>query len=128
MVELKDLVLDENMNVGTISVDNIEITASAKPSTIKATSPLQILTIKEIETTGITSVADAVRRFTGVTVKDYGGIGGLKTVSLRGFGAQHTVVAYDGITLNDAQAGMIDISRFSLNNVSPEKRRLFFAL
>lgn len=36
-VELKDLVLDENMNVGTISVDNIEITKSGDTYTLKET-------------------------------------------------------------------------------------------
>ncbi|NDW09349.1 TonB-dependent siderophore receptor [Dysgonomonas sp. 520] len=99
-------------------IDNVEIVTSAKPNSIKAVSPLQVLTIETIEKIGIVSVSDAVRHFTGVMVRDYGGIGGLKTVSLRGFGAQHTAVSYDGITLNDAQAGMIDIGRFSLDNVS----------
>ena len=62
-------------------------------------------------------VSDAVKHFAGVTVKDYGGIGGLKTVSIRSPGAQHTAVGYDGITLTDCQTGQIDIGRFSLDNV-----------
>ncbi|WP_291130197.1 TonB-dependent receptor plug domain-containing protein, partial [Dysgonomonas sp. UBA7698] len=72
----------------------------------------------EIERIGILSVSDAVRRFSGVTVKDYGGIGGMKTVSIRGMGAQHTAVSYDGVTMSNVQSGQIDISRFSLDNVS----------
>lgn len=91
---------------------------SSRPSIVKSTVPVQLLTIQSIERLGALSVSDAVRHFTGVTVKDYGGIGGLKTVSLRGFNAQHTAVSYDGITLNDAQAGMIDIGRLSLDNIS----------
>lgn len=51
------------------------------------------------------------------TVKDYGGIGGLKTVSIRSLGAQHTAVGYDGIAITDCQTGQIDIGRFSLDNV-----------
>ena len=47
----------------------------------------------------------------GVTVKDYG-IGGLKTVSVRSLGANHTTVSYDGIALTDVQSGQIDIGRF----------------
>lgn len=58
-----------------------------------------------------------MKHFAGVTVKDYGGIGGLKTVSIRSLGAQHTAVGYDGITLTDCQTGQIDIGRFSLDNV-----------
>lgn len=63
-------------------------------------------------------MADAVRRFAGANVKDYGGIGGLKTVSIRNMGAAHTAVSYDGVAVSNCQAGQIDIGRFSLDNVS----------
>ena len=33
--------------------------------------------------TAPTQVADVLRRFTGVQIKDYGGVGGLKTVDIR---------------------------------------------
>lgn len=70
-----------------------------------------------MERLGLQSVADAVRRFAGANVKDYGGLGGLKTVSVRNLGAAHTAVSYDGVTVSNCQAGQIDIGRFSLDNV-----------
>lgn len=54
---------------------------------------------------GIRNMADAVRRFAGTNVKDYGGTGGLKTVSVRNMGAAHTGVSYDGILVSNCQAG-----------------------
>lgn len=63
-------------------------------------------------------MADAVRHFTGANVKDYGGVGGLKTVSIRNLGAAHTAISYDGIAVSNCQAGQIDIGRFSLDNVA----------
>ena len=63
------------------------------------------------------SVADALRYFSGVQVKDYGGIGGLKTVNVRSLGAQHTAVYYNGVKLTNAQNGQVDLGRFSLENV-----------
>lgn len=63
------------------------------------------------------SVADAVKYFPGVVVKDYGGIGGLKTISVRSLGANQTAVMYDGIMVSDAQGGQIDLGRFSLDNI-----------
>ncbi|MFT3909219.1 MAG: TonB-dependent receptor [Ferruginibacter sp.] len=63
------------------------------------------------------SVADAVKYFPGVIVKDYGGIGGLKTISVRSLGANHTGIMYDGIMIADAQGGQIDLGRFSLDNI-----------
>lgn len=71
----------------------------------------------ELKALNALQVSDAVKHFAGVTVKDYGGIGGLKTVSLRSLGAQHTTVSYDGIAVTDCQTGQVDIGRFSLENV-----------
>lgn len=84
---------------------------------IRSTSPLQIFSKDKLKNRQALQVSDAVKHFAGVTVKDYGGIGGLKTVSIRSLGAQHTAVGYDGITITDCQTGQIDIGRFSLANV-----------
>lgn len=63
------------------------------------------------------NVADAVRNFAGVNIKDYGGIGGLKTVSVRSLGANHTAVLYDGVAITDTQNGQIDFGKLMLDNV-----------
>ncbi|MDR2388200.1 MAG: TonB-dependent receptor [Tannerellaceae bacterium] len=63
------------------------------------------------------SVADAIRYFSGIQIKDYGGIGGLKTVDVRSMGTNHTGVFYDGIRLGNAQNGQIDLGKFSLDNI-----------
>ncbi len=54
------------------------------------------------------SVADAIRYFSGVQLKDYGGVGGLKTVNIRSMGTNHMAVFYDGIQLGNAQNGQVD--------------------
>ncbi len=84
---------------------------------VRAAVPTQILTREQLTGLNVLQLSDAVKHFAGVTIKDYGGIGGLKTVSLRSLGAEHTAIGYDGITLTDAQTGQIDIGRFSLDNV-----------
>ena len=96
-----------------------EVTVTEKyiSSEVRSTAPLQILTSKSIEGLNVLQVSDAVKYFSGVTVKDYGGIGGLKTISVRSLGGNHTAVSYDGITLTDNQTGQIDLGRFSLDNV-----------
>jgi vitamin B12 transporter len=89
-----------------------------KIQTARAALPVQIISEKELSSLNASNVADAAKHFAGVSVKDYGGIGGLKTVSIRGLGAQHTGVSYDGVMLSDVQTGQIDLSRYSLENVS----------
>lgn len=58
-------------------------------------------------------VSDAVRRFTGVQLKDYGGSGGLKTVNVRSLGSEHTGVFIDGFQVDNAQNMQVDLGRFS---------------
>ena len=58
-------------------------------------------------------VSDAVRRFTGVQLKDYGGAGGLKTVNVRSLGSEHVGVFIDGIQVDNAQNMQVDLGRFS---------------
>lgn len=50
-------------------------------------------------------------------IKDYGGVGGLKTVNIRSMGTNHVGVFYDGIELGNAQNGTVDLGRFSLDNM-----------
>lgn len=79
--------------------------------------PAQTLSGKQLESLSAQSVADAIRFFSGVQIKDYGGIGGLKTVNIRSMGTNHVGVFYDGIELGNAQNGQIDLGRFALDNL-----------
>lgn len=74
----------------------------------------QSLSMKDMETRGIRNLADALQRFAGTQVKDYGGIGGMKTISVRNMGAAHTAVSYDGLPVSNCQAGQVDIGRFAI--------------
>jgi len=99
------------------TIQEVTVTEKYISSEVRSTAPLQILNSKSIEGLNVMQVSDAVKYFSGVTVKDYGGIGGLKTISVRSLGGNHTAVSYDGITLTDNQTGQIDLGRFSLDNV-----------
>lgn len=79
--------------------------------------PAQRLAGDKLKSLNSYSVADAIRYFAGVQVKDYGGIGGLKTVDMRSMGTNHMGVFYDGIQLGNAQNGQIDLGKFSMDNI-----------
>lgn len=79
--------------------------------------PVQTLAGEELRRLSSNSVADALRYFSGVQVKDYGGVGGIKTVNIRSMGTNHTGVVYDGVALGNAQNGQIDLGQFSLDNM-----------
>ncbi len=79
--------------------------------------PAQTLSGEQLEKLSVVSVADALRYFSGVQIKDYGGIGGLKTVNVRSMGSQHVGVFFDGVQIGNAQNGTVDLGKFSLDNM-----------
>lgn len=80
-------------------------------------APLQVLQGDALHRVSGLGVADALRHFTGLQIKDYGGIGGLKTVNVRSLGTHHTAVTLDGVALHNAQNGQIDLGRFALDDL-----------
>ncbi len=91
---------------------SVRITANKSADT-RMSTPVQSLNRAQLDRINILSAADAARYFSGVLVKDYGGIGGLKTVSVRSLGAAATGILYDGIPVADMQSGQVDLGRFS---------------
>lgn len=106
-----------NDSIPSYLIDEITILGNTGNSNSKSSSPVQSMDAADLQETNSLTVSDAVKFFSGATVKDYGGMGGMKTLSVRNLGAQHTAVSYDGITLSDCQTGQIDIGRYSLDNV-----------
>ena len=85
--------------------------------TFREVIPSQTLNGEQLERLSTHSVADALRYFSGLQLKDYGGVGGIKTVNIRSMGTNHLGIYYDGIELSNAQNGQIDLGQFSLDNV-----------
>ena len=98
-------------------LDEVLVLETRQRKVLSSTAPLHILGRGEFLSAGVTDIADALHRLPGITLRDYGGAGGMKTVSVRGFGSKHTGVSYDGVMLSECQSGEIDLSRYSLENV-----------
>ena len=103
--------------------DDLDSTLSFRPVvitsklTFREVIPSQTLNGEQLERLSTHSVADALRYFSGLQLKDYGGVGGIKTVNIRSMGTNHLGIYYDGIELSNAQNGQIDLGQFSLDNV-----------
>jgi vitamin B12 transporter len=93
----------------------VKIVSSNLNTLFSKPAPTQIMSKSDLANSN--SIADALKQLAGVFIKDYGGVGGLKTISVRSLGANHTAVLYDGLVLGDAQGGQIDLGKFSLDNI-----------
>lgn len=104
---------NETDSIRSITLKEAVVTANRYNEVI----PSQKLSGEDLQRLNSHSVADAIRYFSGIQIKDYGGVGGLKTVDIRSMGTNHMGVFYDGIQLGNAQNGQIDLGKYSLDNI-----------
>lgn len=72
---------------------------------------------KEIEALQPDDLGELLKKLPGVNVKSYGGLGGLKTVSIRGLGGQHTNFVMDGFSQSQTQTGQVNLGQIQLDNI-----------
>lgn len=78
----------------------------------------RVFTTEELASIPVRSLADVLRQADGITVRDYGGLSALQTISQRGMGAEHTLVLINGMRVNSFQTGLVDYGNLSLQNVN----------
>lgn len=86
----------------------VVVVDSAVQAVIRA-APTATLSREELIRLPATTVADAVQGMPGVFVRNYGGLGGLKTISVRGSTASQTAIVLEGIRLNVITNGLVDL-------------------
>ena len=98
-------------------LQEVKVHTAILPEVLTAIDPVQIITRAAPRWQDGLSVSDMVRYFSGVQLKDYGGVGGLKTINIRSLGTRHTAVLLDGLPLENAQNGRVDLGRYGLNDL-----------
>ncbi len=72
----------------------------------------------EIQAVSPEDIGSMTQKFSGVSLKNYGGIGGLKTITFRGITGNHTAIVVDGFTVQNNQVGQIDLGAIQSENVA----------
>ena len=63
------------------------------------------------------TAAQALLSFPGLSISDYGGLSGLKSVSLRGLGTAHTDIYLDGVRVSNFQSGQNDLGMLPMETL-----------
>ena len=74
-------------DTAAVMIDGVDVTATYAERAITASVPQQTIDTDDMLRLGIASMADALKHLSGITVRDYGGAGGMKTISVRGLGS-----------------------------------------
>ena len=94
-------------------LQEIKVTDSLK----KSVGRIPILKRTSILELQAEDVGQLLQKFSGISMKSYGGLGGLKTISVRGLGSQHTSIVLDGFTINNTQTGQINLGQIQSDNI-----------
>jgi outer membrane cobalamin receptor len=96
--------------VRTYKGSEIAVTATRSAIPIHASpSPIEVIGEERLKNLNGNKISDALFFSSGAFIRDYGGNGGLKTISIRGLGPEHTLVLLDGNRFNSFQNGLLDL-------------------
>lgn len=102
----------------SFELDPVTVTASRISESSSESPPaMSVVTRADIDARGATTVADALRVAPGLALSDRGAAGSQAAVSLRGSTANQVLVLVDGVRVNDALTGLVDISAIPLESV-----------
>jgi vitamin B12 transporter len=104
---------DVNAQDKTLHLDEIEV----KNIRDKFNGHNQSLDSREIGNSNSEDVGGLLQKFTGITVKNYGGVGAIKTISFRGISGTHTGIVLDGFLIQNNQIGQVDLSTLPTENL-----------
>ena len=87
------------------------------PSTLSPTAATIVLDEAAIAASGAVNLAELLQDVPGLQVLDNGYAGSVRTAKIRGGSGGHVVVVVDGVRLNDARTGSVDLSGIPLAGV-----------
>ncbi|HUI45804.1 MAG TPA: TonB-dependent receptor [Nitrospirota bacterium] len=94
-----------------MKLNEVVVTATKTEQELEdITQSVTVITADEIRKSDATTAAEIIERTTGVEVNDYGPIGSIVDISIRGSTYQQVLVLLDGIRLNSAATGGFDMS------------------
>ncbi len=109
--------IEKTSNRNIVELDKIIVRANMKQRLLEATQSFIIIKSDEWKGTG-KSVADVIAEQAGVQTRRYGGTGSFQTISIRGRPGSKVLVMLDGIPLNPAMGGAVDLSKINPDRIS----------
>ena len=82
-----------------------------------ASRKVEIITKEDIEASGAKDISEVLSAFPSVDMTDYGGVGALKNIRMRGATPSQVLVLMDGRPLNSPRDGEVDLSTIPLDNL-----------
>lgn len=106
------------VEVNELPIQNLKSIEVIRKAEIRRQIPrFSVLLPKQIQEMQANDVGEILQKVEGVNLKSYGGLGGLKTISVRSLGSQHSAISVDGFNLQNSQTGQVNLAQLQTNNV-----------
>lgn len=118
VAEKTDYTYNFNLTPDDLTFSEVVITATRNEELITSIPvATDVLTSADIEETNAKNLGEALQNVGDSFIKNYGGVGSLETVSLRGSTDAQVLILIDGQRLNNAQQGSVDLSSIPTNAI-----------
>ncbi|MDD4899478.1 MAG: TonB-dependent receptor [Candidatus Omnitrophica bacterium] len=112
LIDLRPVFADD------VYLDEIVVTPSRTEESAGSTSrKVDVITSGDIESSGGKDLSEVLTEKAAIDIIDYGGIGGQKTIRMRGSTSSQVLVLMDGRPLNSPRDGTVDLSSIPVENV-----------
>jgi outer membrane cobalamin receptor len=102
----------------TIPAGEVLVTATRREEKLLDVSHhVDVIAADEIEQSGAVNIAEVLDSRAGISISDYGPEGAQQSISLRGSTSEQVLVLVDGVRMNNAQSGGVDLSLLPLDAV-----------
>jgi outer membrane receptor for Fe3+-dicitrate len=99
-------------------LNQVTVTATRERSLIsEVPATVDIISARDLRVNNVQNIGEALQRVPGVSIRNYGGFGDMKTISIRGSSSGQVLILLDGQRLNNAQSGEVDLSTIPLEGV-----------
>lgn len=107
------------VKIDSLSIQQIQAVEVLRPMLIiRRETPRSVIISKEqIAEMQANDVGEILQKIQGVSLKSYGGLGGLKTISVRSLGSQHSAISIDGFSVQNSQTGQVNLAQIQTNNL-----------
>ncbi|NOZ63317.1 MAG: TonB-dependent receptor, partial [Calditrichaeota bacterium] len=111
-----DKKLDFHLQSEVIQLDPVIVTATlSEHKQSQVTTSAEVLTEAKLQEMTATTAAEAIESVGGLYVKNYDGLAGVVSPSIRGSNTNQVVVLLDGVRLNTGQGGGVDLNAFPVS-------------
>jgi outer membrane cobalamin receptor len=102
----------------SVDLGQLVITPSRIEESLEETDrKVEVITQKDIEESGAKDVSEVLSVLPSVSMTNYGGLGALKNIRMRGATPSQILILMDGKPLNSPRDGEVDLSTIPLDNI-----------